>query len=78
MESVIERPSFSVMPHARGPVLAVLRDGIVVVNLRIDAATNWALARALRDAHEAQSALERTRGASDADQLAQDRVLRGR
>jgi hypothetical protein len=49
-----------------GPVLAILRDGIVVVNLRIDPATNWALARALRDAHEAQYRLESRRPAPQA------------
>jgi hypothetical protein len=48
----------------------VLADGVVVVNLRIDPATNWTLARALRDAFEAQHMLEqRMRGEQAAGPL---------
>jgi hypothetical protein len=55
---VVEQPTFSITPHPSGPMLAVLRDGIVVLNLRIDPATRWALARALHNASQAQSLLE--------------------
>jgi hypothetical protein len=62
---VIEQPSFSVTPHARGPILVVLQNGTVIMNLRLDAATNWALERALKDAHEAQCRLDTRRSATE-------------
>jgi hypothetical protein len=55
---VVEKATFSVTPHARGAVLAVLSDAAVLLNIRIDEPTAWALMRALREANQAQRALE--------------------
>jgi hypothetical protein len=56
--TVIERASFAVGAHPRGPIITVLVDGLVAFNLRADPPVAWALSRALHEASRAQCALE--------------------
>jgi hypothetical protein len=55
---VIERPSFSVVGHRCGPVFAIMRDGVVIANIRLDASTIWTLQRTLLRALKAQALYE--------------------
>jgi hypothetical protein len=61
VSKVIEATAFSCSPHANGPVLAVLRNGLVECNIRLNPSLIWALSRSLQDALSAQAAFEHRR-----------------